>query len=300
MQAEKSFQIDFLVIGAQKCATTWLFKCLSGHPELHLPAHKREIWYLGGDLYEKNGADWYFGLLAGAKEGQRTGDVSVEYLFDPRAAPAVQVHAPQARFIVSLRDPIDRAISAYFWHLRKGAIDDIGVEESLTRGLDAVSTGTPAGDMYADMIRRGSYGEQLRRYTDRFGVGRIQYLLYEDIARSPLDSLQRVFRFLEVDEDFKPNGLRSRPKRNTYIETLARVQRLAPRSRLTAYAMDRLNRWLAGIRSSENAPRISPNLERQLQEYYARDLDTVRTLIDQAPPGHRPESDLAALWRTAA
>ena len=78
-------RLDFLVIGAQKCATSWLYYCLKDHPELYLPAKKREIQYLGGRLFHEKGVDWYFSLFQGAHRNQKIGDVSVEYIFDQQS-----------------------------------------------------------------------------------------------------------------------------------------------------------------------------------------------------------------------
>lgn len=299
MRMQPCSQIDFLVLGAQKCATTWLYDCLSEHPELYLPAKKREIWYLGGDLYEKNGAEWYLNFFVNARDGQRAGDVSVEYLFDPRAATAVEMHAPAARLIVSLRDPINRAISAYFWNLRRSMIADISVEESLARGLAEAESSRADLGVYGEMIVRGAYGSQLERYTSRFGTERILYVLYEDIVSDPMGTLQRIFQFLGVDTGVRPANLGTRPKKNTYSQTLARLQRLAPQSRLITYAMDRLNQWLAHRWETKKVPHISSSLEDRLREYYAPSVAMTEELISRAPQEHRPVSDISTRWRSA-
>lgn len=293
-----SSRLNFLVIGAQKCATTWLYECLSEHPELHLPSHKREIWYLGGDLYEQRGARWYMDLLADAPAGRLLGDVSVEYMFDPRAAPAVASHASGTRFIVSLRDPIDRAISACYWYLRKNEIGDLSTEEALRRGMEAVQVLDRADGIFAEIIRRGEYGEQLRRYVDLFGHQRILYLLYEDIANDPIGSLRRVYRYLEVDEAFCPGALLSRPKQNAYKAGLVRLQRIAPDSRVVHRVMDLVNQRVARSQRVTRRPELPPHLERRLRAHYAPTLEKVGSLISQSPRENRPPSDFRAVWRT--
>jgi hypothetical protein len=291
-------RLDFLVIGAQKCATTWLYECMAAHPELHLPAHKRESWYLGGDLYEERGVGWYMDLLSGAHEGQSAGAVSVEYMYDPRAVPAVAIHAPQARFVVSLRDPIDRAISAYYWNLRKGQVPETGLEEALYRGITAIDKNHADDRPFVEMIRRGEYGEQLQRYVDRFGPDRILYLLYEDIACDPVGSLRRVCQYLGVDESFRPAALKSKPKQNAYDRRLVRLQQVAPNSRIVSHVMDLLNQWVARNRGVMETPEISTQLVRKLKDHYESSLDKLRSFIAQAPRENRPATDLSLIWRT--
>ncbi|MGH7669524.1 MAG: sulfotransferase family protein, partial [Gemmatimonadaceae bacterium] len=111
--------IGFLVVGAQKGATSWLFYCLREHPQLCLPDKKRESDYIGGPTYRERGEAWYFGLFAGQLPGQLAGAVSVDYLFDTAAADEVWRVAPQAKLIAIVREPVDRAVSAYYWLIRK-------------------------------------------------------------------------------------------------------------------------------------------------------------------------------------
>ena len=79
----KKQPLNFLVIGAQKCATTWLFECLNEHPDICLPKHKREVEYMGGPLYkEQGGQQWYLSLLNHCDNNKVKGDVSVEYIIN--------------------------------------------------------------------------------------------------------------------------------------------------------------------------------------------------------------------------
>ena len=78
-------KLDFVVIGSQKCATTWLYDILNQHPAISLPKDKREVEYLGGDLWKKHGDNWYFDLMR-SNDNEIAGDVSVEYIFNKESA----------------------------------------------------------------------------------------------------------------------------------------------------------------------------------------------------------------------
>src|SRR5687768_7836818 len=103
---------DFLVIGAQKCATTWLYECLKDHPQICLPKSKKEVEYIGGDLYKEKGMDWYLSLIDHCGEDKVKGDVSVEYIINPDSPEILHTLNPELKFIVSVRNPVDRALSA--------------------------------------------------------------------------------------------------------------------------------------------------------------------------------------------
>ncbi len=72
--------LDFLVIGSQKCATTWIYDILDQHSSISLPKDKREVEYLGGKLWLEKGDEWYFNLMKKDSQDKLSGDVSVEYI----------------------------------------------------------------------------------------------------------------------------------------------------------------------------------------------------------------------------
>src|SRR5215472_8103927 len=111
---------DFLVIGSQKCATSWLYDCLNEHPQICMPRHKREIEYIGGQLYKEKGMDWYLSLLGHCNGEKVKGDVSVEYIVNDESPRLLYDLNPNLKFILNVRNPVDRAMSALNWYTRKG------------------------------------------------------------------------------------------------------------------------------------------------------------------------------------
>lgn len=294
--------IEFLVLGAQKCATSWLYYCLRDHPELHVPPSKRESNYLGGQAFRERGPEWYFSLLAGAGDYQKAGAVSVEYLFDPLAAAAVGEYAPRAKLVVSLRDPIDRALSAYYWYVRKGTIDRVMSVDEVARWLiDVAERGSPGGpeagwDPAVDMLERGFYDVQLARYMEVCGPERMLIVLYEDVRRTPRAVLRRVYRFLDVEPSVVPGSLKKRPKQTSYRGSMIRLERLAPGSRLMSGLTNRANQFIHAAGLGGSRPRVARALLNQLREIYAphvvrteRIIGTVGAsqALDMVPLGSR-------------
>jgi hypothetical protein len=292
---------DFLVLGAQKCATSWLYYCLREHPELHLPEHKREYEYIGGDLYRERGAEWYFSLLAGRKDTQRAGAVSVDYLTDPRSAPEVRAQLPGVKLIASLREPVSRAMSAYFWYLRKGHVPDVGVARALEQGMQEPGTSATNADRYfRDLITRGFYDEQLARYRALFPPSQVMIVLYEDIARDPLSVLKELFTFLGVDPGFVPPSISTTPKKNTYSRPLIALERLTsllpdlPR-RVFAKGIDAINGWTSGGAPSDR-PDIPTDLRQRLRALYRPHQAALQQQIQELPASQRPTGTLQDRW----
>jgi len=280
--------LDFLVIGAQKAATSWLYNCLSEHPELHLPKRKREVEYLGGALHQQHGSDWYFSLMAGGTTGQLRGDVSIEYLFDRNSPNAVREHLARVKLIASLRDPVERAISAFYWGTRKGYLAASNLDDGLQRAMDAYTSEdedrpTKTRDKYAEIIKRGLYAEQIDRFRARFPAEDFCILFYDDITESPHGVIEQVYSFLGVNSAFVPRAIARRPKRNTYHRALIHLERLAPKARLLAGLLDRVNTRLAP--SQPVKPELNPLLMDSMRAFFAPHNAKLRILLDEMTAG---------------
>jgi hypothetical protein len=122
---------DFVIIGAQKGGTTFLYDLLGQHPHV-LPAMRKEIHYF--DRYFDKGTDWYLSRFPTPtwRDGRRsiTGEATPYYLFHPHTARRMAQAFPQVRLIALLRDPVDRAHSSYRHQARQGR-ETLEFEEAL-------------------------------------------------------------------------------------------------------------------------------------------------------------------------
>jgi len=127
---------DFLIIGAQKAATTWLWNILDSHPDTDLP-QKKEIHFFGGVENYNKGKEWYYNHFTGLDKTKITGEASTSYLYDyipywnnssnsievshslPTIPELIINEMPDVKILVVLRDPVARAISAYKHNMRK-------------------------------------------------------------------------------------------------------------------------------------------------------------------------------------
>ena len=110
---------DFIGIGAMKAGTTWLYQCLSEHPEIPLP--DKELNFFGDQDTWSMGFDWYEKQLESNKNV--TGEFSVFYLVHPYVIPRIYNRYPATKLIVCLRNPIDRSFSHYLHDVRYGVFD---------------------------------------------------------------------------------------------------------------------------------------------------------------------------------
>lgn len=206
-------QPSFLIVGAQRCGTTSMFKTLRQHPAVLAPPLQKGIHYFDKNYTE--GAGWYrshFPLRASASLQARrgagtpiTGESSPYYMFHPLAADRIARDVPGVRLIVLLRDPVERAISAYT-HEKARGFETETFERALE--LEPERIGGERDKMLADegydsfhlqhnaYLTRGQYIEQLERLEGIVGRDRIHVVDSHDFFERPAPAYAEVLDFL--------------------------------------------------------------------------------------------------------
>ena len=205
---------DFLVIGAQKSGTSWIWDKLRQHPGTDLPARK-EIHYFGGVENYRQGPDWYYAHFAGCDSARITGEASTSYLYDRMPywfnasdrieydedlAPIPEVvhdDLPEAKIVAILRDPVYRAISAYRHWLKQRQFSPLS-------GLERAAVAHPK----TRILEYGDYAQHLAPWIRVYGADRVLVLVFErDVARDPAAGLRRLYGFLGIDSRFTPPSM---------------------------------------------------------------------------------------------
>jgi len=261
---------DFLVIGSQKCATSWLYDCLSEHPQICMPRHKREIEYIGGQLYKEKGIDWYLSLLNHCNGEKMKGDVSVEYIVNDESPRLLFELNPNLKFILSVRNPVDRAMSALNWYTRKGVIKDNqnAIKKEVKQAIDAFEHTSYALMNYGfhDILYRGLYSKLLEKYYVYFKKENILIVHYEDIKKSPEAVLNKIFSFLNVDQNFVLQNIKTQPKKNSNNRFLIKIERMFPKSKIVSYSLDKLHQKVPEKKSISQFER---DIRYELEDFYA-------------------------------
>lgn len=204
---------DFLLVGAQRCGTTSLFRALLAHPNVMRANLAKGVNYF--DTNAERGPGWYgahFPLRAAtarhAAPGQDHAQVfeaSGYYMFHPHAPRRIAAELPGVKIVAMVRDPVERAFSAYKHEFARGfeteplqralALEDERVEPELRRML---ADPTYYSDVYRHQAyrRRGQYAEQLRTFVDLLGPDRLHVVQSELFFSEPEEELGRLLDFL--------------------------------------------------------------------------------------------------------
>jgi hypothetical protein len=299
MKSTTGSRPNFLVIGAQKCGTTALYDALCQHPEIYMSPVKEPFYFvLNGTLppfpipSEEYRArvrytdESYAALFAGATNQRAIGEASALYLssYQPeRTAAKIQAFNPQMRLIALIRQPAERAWSAFQYYYARG-FEPIKRFES---ALAAEATRENNNDL-PDLrhFANGCYFANLQPYFEWFPREQIRVYLYEEWNQQPQAVLRDIFAFLGVDESvvLKPPrtnvtiGYRSRSLQRFLDEpnqARAMVETLL-RGRLRKSVYYRLR-----IYNRCPALPLAPAMRQALTQRYRRDIEQLQGLINR-------------------
>jgi Sulfotransferase domain len=201
---------DFLIAGVPKAGTTALHAALTPHPQLFLSAVKEPKFFLSdgrppttggpGDVQTYQEHVWrradYERLFAGAPAGARRGEATPFYLHDLDAHERIQKLIPDARIVLLLRDPVDRAHSNWTHLWNAGLEPEADFLAACRAEPERVAAGWAPFWHYAGL---GQYGRQLAHLYRFFPREQVLLLRYRELKDAPAVTLDRVCTFLGVD-----------------------------------------------------------------------------------------------------
>jgi len=284
--------VDFLVIGAQKSATTSLFRYLSAHPSIYMPPEK-ELDFFSDDERVARGLPFYLReYFSRGDPGRRWGEASPSYMASPRTPERIARLLPDARLVAILRNPVTRALS--HWRMARGrSLEDRAFAESVA----ALAAHGPAHerdpDPERDYLALGEYGRILSRYLDHFDPSRLLVLFAEDLAWDVAGQLRRAYRFLDVAADFRSPVFERRfhvtgEKRWGALRGLldsAAAKRLA-HGVVPERWLRRWNHWILTEFATDATPPepIDRETRERLRRHFRADVERLETLLGRPAP----------------
>lgn len=266
---------SFLIAGVAKCGTTSLFYYLDQHPEICIP--KKETFYFIADQYRDQTADkkgqrepsriiftkqQYETLYSKCKNGI-SGEVSTCYVYyHDQAIPKIKETLGDIPVIIILREPVSRLLSGYK-HFQRLEKETLPLEAALQAEAERKKKGYDFMWQYRGL---GYYADAVKQYIDSFS--KVKVILMEDLQQQPLQTMQEIFRFIGVDDTFKPDtsvqyNISDPQTHNFWF-------RLVFRNKLIKPLLDPLAKKL-----------FSDKLRRQIQHRFRKKSSAVQSLPDE-------------------
>lgn len=187
----------FIGLGAQRAGTTWAYNCLAEHPDVFM-TRKKELHFFYVNY--GRGLAWYEEQFAEAGAAKARGEITPDYMYHERALANIARDVPGAKVFVILRNPVDRAISAYALHPDKYA------------GLSFPQ----AAAQFPELLDRGMYAKHLAVVRRYFGPAQLKVMFYDDLESAPGPFLDELFSFVGVAPGFRPASVQTRYNRVIY------------------------------------------------------------------------------------
>ena len=190
-------KLDFLIAGAQKSGTTALNYYLQRHPQIALPVKKELNFFDNDELFAGGNVSYepLYEMFRPARSGSIAGENTPIYLYWRPALPRIRAYNPAMKFIIILRNPIERAFSQWNMQRTRG-IEPFDFMEAVREEPRRIAESAPTQLRKFSYIDRGRYAEQLERAFRLFPRERFLVVKYEEFRARQREVVEAVFRFL--------------------------------------------------------------------------------------------------------
>ncbi|MFD1676145.1 sulfotransferase domain-containing protein [Alicyclobacillus fodiniaquatilis] len=203
---------NFFIAGAAKCGTTSLFRYIEMHPDVFMSRVKEPHYFCSHHFPERfvgpgdqgfndntmRTFEAYQALFDPVEDQKIIGEASVYYLNFLDVAQKIYDFNPSSKVIIILRNPIERAFSAYMHTVRDNR-ETLSFEKALQAEPERKKNNYQPLWWYREI---GVYAEQVKRYVDVFGAHQVKIFLYEDLKRADV-VVQDMLNFLDLSTDYR-------------------------------------------------------------------------------------------------
>lgn len=300
-------KIDFIGIGFEKCGSTWISKCLEEHPHVLFSSQKsrKEIAFFsvrkgekkeniaanwGKESDYKKGIDWYLEQFPKAEKGKIRGEFSPGYIRSKKALLRIKKHFPDVKIIISVRNPIDMIYSLYWYHRQS-------IRVNIEKDFEQIVLD---GEKKILDVDKGLYYKYLKNAFDIFPKDNIHLIFFEDIKNNPQKVVEELYRFLDVDNSFKPSILNKKVNPSAQIRFI-KVKKVL--FKITKWLSDKENTCFPDLidglfenkklykiyqrlitfswKKKTPYPQMKKETRKKIVEYYKKDIKKTEELINR-------------------
>jgi len=195
---------NFYIVGGPKCGSTSLYEYLKKIPGIYMSTEKEPNYFSSATVSENSPAlpirseKKYLNLFKNVKNEKIIGEATPTYLADPKAAELIHQISPNAKILISLRDPIERLFSNYLMYNGVGRIKKSFhevIENELKYEFDNCE--------YELKLERSLYSESVKRYIDTFGNDQVKIIIFEEFVKDTTSTIEEILKFLGLSYQIK-------------------------------------------------------------------------------------------------
>jgi len=193
---------NFMCIGAAKSATTSLFDILKQHPLISVSSFKEPHFFDNSNNYKK-GKQWYLESYFSNNDSKKAiGEFTPTYLSSSVCPKRIlATFGSKMKFIVMLRNPINRAYSHYL-HTKRDEHEDLGFIDAVLKEEDRLKQFNTTDDFISfcqfGYIFQGQYAQHINNYLSYFPIDQFHFVLFDDFVNKRKETVDKILSFLNV------------------------------------------------------------------------------------------------------
>jgi hypothetical protein len=194
--------VNFVIGGTQKGGTSALDSFLRQHPEICMPTMRKELHFFDREEDDRDYKKYHANFKPKPKQ-RVIGEASPIYMYWETAPYRIWKYNPKMKWILALRNPVERAFSAWNMETQRGK-EKLPFAEAIGREPERCREALPLQHRVYSYVDRGYYAHQVRRLFNIFGRDNALVLLSEELRNDHRKTLGRIFEFLGVDASVVP------------------------------------------------------------------------------------------------
>ena len=234
-----STKLDFIGIGAPRCGTTWLYTCLKEHPQTCMCQIKDINFFRDAQENEWKKLNKYFEYF-NCKTNQKIGEFSAGYFSDPKSSYRIKKLFPKIKIILSIRNPVDWAESAYINNHKHNKINHQQLNQGIKKKFDQTQ-------LY--------YSKNLKRWMNLFDKKQIKIIIFDELKQNPEKVICNLYNFLNIDTKFTPSSL-TKKKNTAHTFYIPSIQKIAKK----IYSQMKQNKFLFNLTKKTKVKKIGEYL----------------------------------------
>jgi len=277
---------DFFIVGAAKAGTTSLFEYLGQHPSVFVPEQKEPGYFSA--LRPMSDPKRYAALFGAAQADQIIGEASTDYMPSPDSPRRIAEVCADAKIILMLRNPADRAFSLYRHMVRYGQEMAPTFQRALQlepkrRESESFLRDNTHGFFNYMYLSSGLYYRQINRFSRYFDDSQIKFVTFDNFTNRPIEETQSVLNFLGLQDSFHPRTRTHNERQDVYSPrlqtTIAQYVRDLPAGLRLASILTQTNKALFSLITGQSKSNLDKDLRRRLLNWYEKDIKKTGDLI---------------------
>jgi hypothetical protein len=277
---------DFFICGAAKSGTTSLFQYLGQHPDVFTPTQKEPGYF--SQLRPLRNTKEYLDIFGEASENQLVGEASTAYLTSPDSAYRIAEAIPDAKIIIMLRNPADRAYSLYRWMTKEGYDyarsfkEALRLEENKRYENPNFCENNPEYYYNYLYFHSGLYQKQVKKYLERFSREKIKFVIFEEFVSDTFREVEEVYEFLELKKGFKPETEvhnKGKTVRFPYLQYCIKNFLGRAAKKFFEKEGERWVNYLLNANIENKSESLSSSLRYRLLKFYEQDIKYLSSLV---------------------